>query len=89
MRGLTWTTKGLHLRTLIDIADKNFGNISEIKNGKINASVITIFYLPLAETLEIDPPLLTRKNKLLLFSTSYASLIKITANMLVVVAPAP
>ena len=47
------TAKKLSLRALPDIADMDFGNISEIENGKINPSLTTIVLL--AEALEVDP----------------------------------
>ena len=47
------TAKKLSLRALAAIADMDFGNISEIENGKINPSLTTIVLL--AEALEVDP----------------------------------
>ena len=43
----------LSLRALADIAELDFGNISEIENGKINPSLTTIVFL--AQALGIDP----------------------------------
>jgi transcriptional regulator with XRE-family HTH domain len=45
--------KKLSLRALADIADMDFGNISEIETGKVNPSLTTIVLL--AEALEVDP----------------------------------
>lgn len=47
------TDKKLSIRALADIADMDFGNISEIETGKVNPSLTTIVLL--AEALEIDP----------------------------------
>lgn len=56
------TDKKLSVRALADIADMDFGNISEIENGKINPSLTTIVLL--AEALEVDPAdLLPAKSK--------------------------
>ena len=46
------TDKKLSVRALADIADMDFGNISEIENGKINPSITTVILL--AEALEVD-----------------------------------
>jgi transcriptional regulator with XRE-family HTH domain len=47
------TDKKLSVRALADIADMDFGNISEIENGKVNPSLTSIVLL--AEALELDP----------------------------------
>ena len=53
--------KKLSLRALADIAEMDYGNISEIENGKINPSLITI--ISLAEALEVDPGTLLGSKK--------------------------
>ena len=53
--------KKLSLRALADIAEMDYGNISEIENGKINPSLITI--ISLAEALEVDPGALLAPKK--------------------------
>lgn len=45
--------RNLSLRALADLADMDFGNISEIENGKINPSLTTIVLL--AEALQVNP----------------------------------
>ncbi|HET6254809.1 MAG TPA: helix-turn-helix transcriptional regulator [Puia sp.] len=55
------TDKKLSVRALADIADMDFGNISEIETGKVNPSLTTIVLL--AEALEIDPADLLPKKK--------------------------
>jgi transcriptional regulator with XRE-family HTH domain len=47
------TDKKLSVRALADIADMDFGNISEIETGKVNPSLTTIVLL--AEALGINP----------------------------------
>jgi transcriptional regulator with XRE-family HTH domain len=47
------TDKKLSVRALADIADMDFGNISEIETGKGNPSLTTIVLL--AEALGINP----------------------------------
>jgi len=51
------TDKKLSARALADIADMDFGNISEIENGKINPSLTTVILL--AEALQINPCVLS------------------------------
>lgn len=47
------SAKKISLRALADIADMNYGNISDIENAKVNPTLTTIVLL--AEALEIDP----------------------------------
>jgi transcriptional regulator with XRE-family HTH domain len=56
------TDKKLSVRALADIADMDFGNISEIENGKVNPSLTSIVLL--ADALDLDPcELLPTKKK--------------------------
>jgi transcriptional regulator with XRE-family HTH domain len=57
----TQTAKGLSLRALADTAEMDFGNISEIENGKINPSLTTIVLL--AQALEVSPGELISSNR--------------------------